>query len=383
LIFFFFLLHIALADHHTLGICSQATEFRIYLTLQQHHKNINMSTAVMNNKVPPRLARALYRSMLRCSFMGNQPGVFGAVGALAFARQAALEDEHLSVSLPQNSEQVRRRLKDWFQKPLTDETTLNENGHRDDHDLLALSNLDKPLETLRLVRKQASLLSISDDVPLPIFEYDGVAALANETVNFCFVEPRYLELAARVWQSPSRQFLLKAKPGDDTATLLYLQSHMTLPNGMIAVSCLSGHRVLVHQVATEHVEGDVHPEHAAMFDLHKAPKTLHSAIKYSWCPDQDYIDPITFSQTRRYVLYLLHTILPYQGSTLLHTLGAFGLPPLDPEGFSFWALRHLLANDDADGRIEWTHNCMSTHQRLNFVVDELESILQYQARRAA
>ena len=330
--------------------------------------------------VPPRLARVLYRSMLRSSRMGADPHVWGKAGAQAFVRQASHADEHLAMALPNSPVLVRRRLKSWFREPLSATRTVH-----DDPAAVGV-DMDSPLETLRQSQNHASLLAMKHEGGLPIFKYGGVAALPNETIHFCFVEPRYLQLATRVWQSSSRQFLLMAQPTDNTATLLRFQTHMVLPNRMVAVSCLGGPRVFIRDTTSEAVPGELDPYHASQFNLAQASNLLYTATDFDWCPDKDDIDPASFVETREYLLHLLHSILPLQESSLKRTLEAFGLPPLDPEGFSYWVLRHTLAANDVKSRIQWSHKCFSTTKRLDFLVDELENILEYQsqqARRAA
>eukprot|EP00977_Amphora_coffeiformis_P014466 scaffold4059_cov177-Amphora_coffeaeformis.AAC.17 len=325
-------------------------------------------------QIPPRLARVLYRSMLRASHSGRHPEVFGYNGATAFNSQSAINDEDAAFALPETPKQVRQRIKSWFQQ--AQETPVSLDG-TSDNDVLA-----SPLEVLRHVRQQASVLpcAVDKSKPLPIFDYSGVAALPGETIQFAFVEPRYLQLALRVVQSESRHFLLRPGPEAGTATLLQIVSHIVLPNEMMAVACLGGPRIFVRQLESEEVEGDVDPYHAKIYGL-STEKTLHTATDFCLRPDTDAKDVSNFLETRQYLLHLLQCILPHQGTTLTETLPTFGLPPLEPEVFSYWILRYVLAVDDVNGRLEWLHGCTSTHKRLEVLVRDFEDILDHHESR--
>ena len=119
---------------------------------------------------------------------------------------------------------------------------------------------------------------------------------------------------------------------------MQLQSHLVLPNDMVAVTAKAGPRIFVRETHDEDVQLQVHPEYAQAFDLHAASSLLTSATEYCLCPDKDHLasDAHDFVETRQYLLHLLHCILPYHDADLSETLRAFGLPPLQPEGFSYW-----------------------------------------------
>ena len=320
--------------------------------------------------IPSRLARVLYRSMLRASHRGRHPEVFSHNGAAVFNTQLTENDEHTAFSLPETPKQVRQRLKSWFHQSQETSVGLDKASGSD--------ILTSPLEVLRHVQQQASVLprELDKSKPLPIFDYNGVAALPGETIQFAFVEPRYLQLAVRVVQSPSRHFLLRPGPKASTATLLQIVSHIVLPNEMMAVACLGGSRIFIRQSESEEVEGDVDPRHAKMYGL-STEKTLHTAKDFCLRPDTDAKDISNFQETRQYLLHLLQCILPHQGTTLTETLPTFGLPPLEPEAFSYWILRYVLAVDDVTGRLEWLHGCTSTRKRLDFLVRDFEDILDH------
>ena len=332
-------------------------------------------------QVPSRLARVMYRSMLRASHNGRHPQVFGTAGAQAFLSQAA--DEHLALALPSTPRQVLQRVKAFFRQGKKDGVGRDGNFNNDNDDDMV--GLCAPLQVLRQVQQDSVANQLDNNgSALLVFDYDGVAALPGEIVSFCFVEPRYVKLGVQVWQSQRRQFLLRPSPNSNTASLLQLQSHLVLPNYMVAVTCRAGPRVFIRATTQEHVEGKIHPVHAHKYNLHTASSILSTATEYCLCPDKDRIDGNgDFADTRQYILHLLHCILPYQDSDLRQTLLAFGLPPLQPEAFSFWVLRHVLAVDDVKGRLEWLHDCRSTTRRLDFLLHHLKDILDYQEKQAA
>jgi hypothetical protein len=81
-------------------------------------------------------------------------------------------------------------------------------------------------------------------------------------------------------------------------------------------------------------------------------------------------------RTRQYILDMFHCVLPNQGSSdLPETLNYFGMPPLEPEAFSFWVLRYVLPVDDVASRWKSEHDCRSTSERSKFVMEEVESII--------
>jgi len=59
---------------------------------------------------------------------------------------------------------------------------------------------------------------------------------------------------------------------------------------------------------------------------------------------------------------------------------SLGIPPLDAEEFSFWALRFVLAYNDVPSRHKWL-SCHSTRRRLGFVVGLLDEFKQVKKRQ--
>jgi len=62
-------------------------------------------------------------------------------------------------------------------------------------------------------------------------------------------------------------------------------------------------------------------------------------------------------------------------ATTITNLASVSMPPLDPEAFSFWALRFVLGDADVSARMKWLA-CRSTSRRLLFVIDLLESFAE-------
>lgn len=344
--------------------------------------------------VPPRLARVLYRSLLRSSQYGKRPEVFGQYGANVFAAQVAAHKEHASLALPDEPSLVRKRLKAWFQNPLTNSESsssscgLEAMRHAmEQQTMLPLHNCRREPSSLSATMSAAHPTPHEEAI-LPIFDYNGVAALPGETIQFVFLEPRYLNLANQVRQTPSKQFLLRSCPKSPSATLLKLVSHIRLPGDMMAVACLGGPRIKVLQETIQHVPGELDPAVAEHYkvDLERSTQ-LSLATRYKWHTDKEDDKSVKslewMTRTRPYILDMFHYLLPLQDSDLVDTLQTFGLPPIDPEAFSFWALRYVVAIDDIQVRLQWSHECRNTVERLEFVVSEMEAIYDVQVGKVA
>lgn len=338
--------------------------------------------------VPPRLARVLYRSLLRASHYGRHPQVFGRYGAAVFSAQVTDRQEHPSLALPDKASLVRKRLKEWFQNPSSHGESTTSSGldarlYTTAQQAMLPLNCRQSSSSSKSTAAAAAARAPKQEAVLPIFDFDGVAALPGETIQFVFLEPRYLHLGAQVRQSQSQQFLLRSSPHNNpSATLLKLVSHIRLPGNMMAVACLGGPRIKVLKETVEHVPGKLDPALAQQYgvDLERSTQ-LAQAIHYEWQTDDDNdvnAKSDTMTQTRQYILDMLHYLLPLQDSNLVETLTTFGLPPIDPEAFSFWALRYVVAIDDIQTRLEWSHNCRNTVERLEFVVKEMEAIYDLQ-----
>ena len=106
-----------------------------------------------------------------------------------------------------------------------------------------------------------------------------------------------------------------------------------------------------------------------------SPCGFSQAAHYEVLKDVPPSDSPENIRTRQYILDMFHIVLPNQDSSLPETLTYFGLPPLEPEAFSFWALRYVLPVDDVASRWRWAHECRNTAERMKFIMEEVESIL--------
>ena len=326
-------------------------------------------------RVPRELSRVLYKSLLRASRFGRHPEVFGRCGAIVYNAQCENNNDHFSLALPSNPSQVRQRMKSWFRNPI--------HWNRSNSEI-------QPLEALRLIREQEEILPHSFGGPtttkarssLPIFDCDEVAILPGEKTQMLFIEPRYQHLASVAATSNSKSFLLRRFKASREATLVKILSHMELDNGAIIVTCLGGRRLSILGQGTETIGNENHDD-----DETDCPAAVTRATSYHWLNDKEmpmWSDDDTtsaapeFMETRQYILDLLTCVLPNQDRNLPETLEHFGLPPLDPEAFSFWALRLVLPVDDTKSRLKWSFECRSVADRLDYIVDEIESTLDAQ-----
>ncbi|KAG7337727.1 hypothetical protein IV203_015467 [Nitzschia inconspicua] len=370
----------------------------------------------------PRLTRALYRSFLRASHVGKHPEVFGKHGAAVFAHHCNVHDDRVSLALPVDASQVRKILKGWFRRPspaLNDDSLTNR---------LCREIKSNPLDVLRQVHKQEVMLysptspspsPIQNQLkknPLPIFDYDQLAALPGEQFQTLFLEPRYTEqLLPMLLDSPSAisLFLLRSLKASSQATVVQLLSHqhVTLPLNSIgtsiesnndattgwepkrmfsgvAVTCVAGPRVVISKetiipMSITDAQADCTEDEGNRFTCWSqstAPLFVAEDVQIAVDRDLPLVNP-TILSTRHYILNLVERILAFYDSDLGDTLvqTGFGLPPLDPESFSFWALRFVLRRDDMKGRQFWMHNCHSTTERLQYVIIQLEAIVDAQA----
>jgi hypothetical protein len=378
----------------------------------------------------PRLARALYRCCLRASHQGHYPQVFGTFGAHVFAEQTLHRQEHASLAVPSTPRQVRQRLRQCFQS----------HHHASDNALQALRHMEEQQAMLPFATS-------SKKSPLPIFDYDGIAALPGERVQTLLLEPRYIHgLLPSVLASPSQQFVLRPNCKTSTGTVLKLLSHQhvvlpphttgTTPAAVenpsdhqppparipgVAVTCFAGSRVHIRQqeqvdcILCYHQEQkqpltsinssssnnsnsnsnsnsmdnqafdnqwditDGNTKSRPCWSTSTAP--LAVAMDYQYQQDHDSsLSNNHYDDTRQYMLHLLQCVLAYHDSDLAETMvqTKFGLPPLQQEAFSYWALKFVLKSNNMSGRLYWLQNCHSTTERLNFIVHEIEAILDAQ-----
>ncbi|CAB9523656.1 expressed unknown protein [Seminavis robusta] len=383
----------------------------------------------------PRLARAFYRSYLRLSQKGHHPQIFGRYGAAVFAQQSDQLNEHASLALPSSPAQVRNRLKQWFrsdEKPLDNDTAT----------CAVLQEMaQNPLDVFRRIHENQNMLpNTLSGAQLPIFDYDGMAALPGERFQTLFLEPRYVHgLLPLVLASSNQHFLLRPHRQASTGTLLKLVSHQhvhlpactigkTMTNqeqpssndtaesktnddqssqlqepekrriAGVAVTCAAGSLVRIEEEEqidglSEYMQlyagallhrnktGEEQPleDDPECWSTSKAPLALATHCSHHY-DDRDWMTSDHEAETRQYILHLLQCVLAYHDTDFAETLvqTGFGLPPLDAQAFSFWALRFVLRQDDVEGRLHWQQDCHSIRQRLEFVLQEAEAILDAQ-----
>ncbi|KAG7354830.1 hypothetical protein IV203_004186 [Nitzschia inconspicua] len=346
----------------------------------------------------PRLTRALYRSFLRASHGGQHPEVFGKHGAAVFAHHCNVYDDHVSFALPVDASQVRKILKGWFRRP-SPTLTVNDDSLTN---RLCREIKSNPLDVLRQVHKQEVMLysptspspsPIQNQLkknPLPIFDYDQLAALPGEQFQTLFLEPPSSQ--ATVVQLLSHQHV--TLPVNSIGTSIESNNDATTgfePKRMfsgVAVSCVAGPRVVISKetiipMSITDAQADCTEDEGnrlTCWSQSTAPLFVAEDVQIAVDRDLPLGNPMTILSTRHYILNLVERILVFYDSDLGDTLvqTGFGLPPLDPESFSFWALRFVLRRDDMKGRQFWMHNCHSTTERLQYVIIQLEAIVDAQ-----
>jgi hypothetical protein len=177
-----------------------------------------------------------------------------------------------------------------------------------------------------------------ENAPLCLLEHDTIAALIGEHLQFSLTEKSHIDLIAEVSSSESKQFLLLQSSWRQRVTLLEIVSqHISEGNGLV-VACLAGPRISVPQ------------------------KQLSESCGFWRAPQYEMLKDIAPSgnsenmRIRQYILDMFHCVLPNQESDLPETLNYFGFPPLEPEAFSFWALRYVLPLDDVASHWKWAHD---------------------------
>ena len=300
-----------------------------------------------------KLARTLYRSLLKASRNGRCPEVYGEhfeTAALPFSSEGA-------ASPPSTAREVRGLLRAAFASS---------------PEMAAFSALRRANELSSILHPREEALRV---VPLPVFDYGATSAMFGEELQLNFFEPRYLELARRATAAEGEGlFVLRARPELDDAevssppvslsVLMKIVEH-TDPNAdVVAVRCIAGPRLRVLQ----------QEQSPSLMLLDAEKPRMIVATKLALNRDVDSVcspnnDPDYLVKMRSRCLDIL-TAVTTKGS-----LFSFGLPPLDPEKFSFWSLRHVFDRSDTRIRHQWL-SCRSTFERLSFVITLLEKFQQ-------
>lgn len=359
-----------------------------------------------------RLNRTIYRQLLRCSQNGQNPEVFGEYGPL-FCKHS----NGISSIFPSSSDEVRSVIHDAFLRgsssigeskkdveifdilrktnqlssilhPYTIIEPTNSNGY-------SCNSIDASnyIPTSTTTTSPTSSSTIINTASIPIFDFTSSSLLAGESISFNFFEPRYRLLANEALSSCNGNFILRpARRGNQEeviGALVKIVQHAEAINGNVVVWCIAGPRVLIHrdEQGQDDIEGE--PLMRAMetklcYDLDstvdkKRGTTISSTLTFRMNHQneesisneiQSNADiSISLHEMRSQVLQLLLRITSYDNIT------AFGLPPINPESFSFWALRFVLSSNDMSSRLQWLM-CRSTTRRLQFILDVLETIVQ-------
>jgi hypothetical protein len=313
------------------------------------------------SSVQRQVARVVYRSLLRTSVHGTFPELFGA-----FANKFS--------SLPSKPNQVRLGLKEIFRQEPQHTTTL--------------------FAALRRVNELSSILNPQQawmPASLPIFDFNNSAAVTGEELQFTLFEPRYKYLVKEAMNRRPDDahhpgghglFLLRARPFLDEnpkfelVVLMKILQHTDLDGENIGIQCVAGPRVQVMQQENVDMDGAPPLKMATglTIDQDDDDSEDHNVVvdgeKEQITNDND-DDDESIESLRARCLQLLSQVTP------LENILRIGLPPIDPERFSFWLLRFVLAHNDVSSRHKWLA-CRSTRRRLHFVHGLLDKLLAFQ-----
>jgi len=296
----------------------------------------------------PRLSRALYRYLLRSCQYGKHPEIFGKYGssaALSFASYKATNNEQ-KCTFPSSPSEVKNIFDHVFSVKNDD-----------------FSNID-PFAVLRYANETAGIL-YPPILPsrLPIFDYNASSALPGETVGFNFFEPRYLKLVEMAMSTCDEEkgggyFLLRAgKAPRGGASLLKILNYKSYKD-VIGVHCMAGPRIIIKMKENIpiHINNNEVPSLAVATDFD------------IWSEENNPLEKYT--EKRNHILDSLSKV-----SDLTTAVHRVGLPPINITEFSFWALRFILSENDVASRQRWLFRCNDAEERMQYVQDYLETIL--------
>lgn len=316
---------------------------------------------------PPPVLRVLYRSILRTTQNGRYPELLGPYGYKAWSVLTTEDNAKKTTiavkSLPKDPTAVRSLLHQAFEShPLV-------KGEQPDEKHGRLANID-PFDLLRQSAVLSSIAAAPNNTELPprlaIFDYPPSTLLPWEQTVFNFFEPRYRRLAKDAVvpdnDGTSRgYFILRAGKGG-VSSLMKILRHEEMPNGNIETLCISGPRLAISEEDSIDVIGSSHPlAIAKSFDI----------VRDEELGGESQLEALDL---REQCIELISGVYePFD-----QILEERGLPPVDLEAFSFWALHLLLAAQngavsDARARQQWLE-CKSTKKRLSFVVKNLRHL---------
>jgi len=361
--------------------------------------------------------RTLYRALLRATHNGQRPEILSLFGSVH-----AYINSGISSNLPahpNSPDLVRQHLQFTFRYP-----TPNQAEDIDDD----TNELYDGFAALRCANENTKVLypRLEHTAPLGIFDFSSTFLLPNEEFSFNFFEPRYKTMALDAIEHHDGWFILRgAAPtefddGMEMASVLCrIKDHVETPEGQnVFTQVIAGPRVQV----IEEMEEDRSD--------HSVPLTLSS--EFEWVHDT--LDAFDTTENIRALMedvmqQLIHitvlsehlirsqkedqprrpaakedqTEMKGTGSDEVEnvqgTVGGFdipemdsslvefwerqaiqritqrGLPPLDPEYFSFWALKlvsgHNTRPEGVQQRLSWLA-CRSTAYRLRHCLDVLK-----------
>ena len=316
----------------------------------------------------PAVAVALYRALLRVCRKGERPEVFGKRSTSAWLSGGSCTntstDEDPAPRLPTDAASVRSDIKmlfrtNWAETMLSTAADFNEEA-----------SIPQPFEVLRDANSRAAtLLPNQHDLPtkLPIFAYEHAALFPGEETTFRFFEPRYKRMVEAATSAEGGGWFL-LRPREPYYSLLRIIEHAQLPNGDYAVNCMAGPRVTVLE------EGDSE-------DLSVGASRLTWATQFELCNDD--VPVLSNDMPKEYQSLdemRAHCLELLMDATSIDNILSISGSPLDPEAFSFFALRFITADHDVGTKWKWLA-CRSTPHRLLYVIDLLESFQESKRRK--
>lgn len=316
---------------------------------------------------PNKLIKVVYRSLLKACNNGAKPEVFGEYGSAALLRywkdnKTTFGGSNDQISFPSTTDQVRRIIRHEFREESFQKSIDKKRLRQDD-----------PIAALRYVNELSYILfppeSDLSRAGIPIFDYSSSASFTGETLHFNFFEPRYLKLvqeamAGNGWFILRAQQILDTDDQDDQLSgsiLMKITEHNTMQRNVF-VQCVAGPRVRVLQQE----EVPIQNESVTAAPKEYVPPPMIRATHLVF--HRDHEDPNALDLMQSIRAKCLDALLAV---TPLKIVLSQGLPPLDPENFSFWVLRFLL--EDTYAKHEWLTRQCSTSQRLLFALGLLNT----------
>ena len=359
------------------------------------------------------LIRSVYRSLLRNSDNGNKPEVFGEYGTIALLKHQANNNNNIidddftkyatgaksNLFIPSTPRQVRNALHHEFKQEQHTSVDSTRNATK--------SKMKIDTDIFRVIRRVNELSSIlhptENDLPkagIPVFDFSSTSAVVGEELEFNFFEPRYLEMVREATVTNKKEgdgwFIMRARQVLDTdddgllpsiSMLMKIVEHTPRFGGKeVFVRCITGPRVRLLQQESVPVAFTMNTTITSTTTNQNIspvppPPPMIRATSVVFDQDEEE-DPnntilnIELKALREKCLSLLLSI------TSLDIVLLRGIPPLNPERFSFWVLQFVLGNGDASNRQDWLSS-HSTRKRLANVVSMLENIQQSSTERAS